>query len=163
MVSGRSQLERFKTYLYAESIARFMGDRELKEEFRKKASRDPEKYYAVSVLKEEGFGRKSCSSCGRFFWTVTESGVCGDPACSGGFRFVGNSPAKEKLDYVEVWKRFASHFKKLGYEPIKRYPVAARWREDADFVQASIYNFQLMSCRERLSLLRILWWCRSFV
>ena len=119
-----------------------MGDRELKEEFRKKASRDPDKYYAVSVLKEEGFGRKSCSSCGRFFWTVTESGVCGDPACSGGFRFVGNSPAKEKLDYIEVWKRFASHFKKLGYEPIKRYPVAARWREDTDFVQASIYDFQ---------------------
>ncbi len=119
-----------------------MGDKQEKEDFRKKASKEPDKYYATSVLKEEGFARKSCSSCRRFFWTVTESSVCGDPACSGGFRFVGESPAKEKLDYIEAWKKFALHFKKLGYEPIKRYPVAARWREDTDFVQASIYDFQ---------------------
>ncbi len=33
-------------------------------------------------------------------------------------------------------------FKDLGYTPINRYPVAARWRKDTDFVQASIYDFQ---------------------
>ncbi|MBS3147207.1 alanine--tRNA ligase [Candidatus Woesearchaeota archaeon] len=33
-------------------------------------------------------------------------------------------------------------FKRLGYTPIKRYPVVARWRDDTDFVQASIYDFQ---------------------
>ncbi len=119
-----------------------MGDKQAKEDFRKIAGKEPDKYYATSVLKEEGFSRKNCSSCKRFFWTVTESSVCGDPACSGGFRFVGESPAKEKLDYIEAWKKFSLHFKKLGYEPIKRYPVAARWREDTDFVQASIYDFQ---------------------
>lgn len=119
-----------------------MGDKQAKEDFRKKAGKEPDKYYATSVLKEEGFSRKNCSTCKRFFWTTTESNVCGDPACSGGFRFVGESPAKEKLDYIETWKKFALHFKKLGYEPIKRYPVAARWRQDTDFVQASIYDFQ---------------------
>lgn len=119
-----------------------MTDKEIKLQFRKKASLEPDKYYATSVLKEEGFSRKNCGSCKRFFWTAAESSVCGDPACSGGFRFVGESPAKEKLDYIETWKKFSLHFKKLGYEPIKRYPVAARWRDDTDFVQASIYDFQ---------------------
>ncbi|MBS3133135.1 alanine--tRNA ligase [Candidatus Woesearchaeota archaeon] len=119
-----------------------MGDKQIKEEFRAKASKTPDKYYATSVLKEEGFSRKNCSNCKRFFWSVTEGNVCGDPACSGGFRFIDKSPAKEKLDYIQSWKKFASHFKNLGYEPIKRYPVAARWRDDTDFVQASIYDFQ---------------------
>ncbi|MBI2663786.1 alanine--tRNA ligase [Candidatus Woesearchaeota archaeon] len=119
-----------------------MNDKEIKEQLRKKASNDPDRYYATSVLKEEGFKRESCQKCGRFFWRVTDSKVCGDPACSGGFRFIDESPAKEKLDYVETWKKFSLFFKKLGYTPIKRYPTAARWRDDTDFVQASIYDFQ---------------------
>ncbi|MBI3034668.1 alanine--tRNA ligase [Candidatus Woesearchaeota archaeon] len=119
-----------------------LSDKELKMEFRKKASQKPENYYAVNVLKKEGYSRKSCMNCSRFFWTATDSGFCGDPACSGGFRFFGKSPAKHEMDFVEVWQKFARHFQKLGYEPIKRYPVAARWREDTDFVQASIYDFQ---------------------
>ena len=119
-----------------------MDGKELKEEFRKKTGKNPDRYYATDVLKQEGFGRKECSRCRRNFWTVAETETCGDPACSGGFRFVGNSPAKGKLSYIDVWKKFSDHFRKKGYEPIKRYPVAARWREDTDFVQASIYNFQ---------------------
>ncbi len=117
-------------------------DKEVKLELRKKASEEPEKYYAVEVLRQEGFSRKQCGKCSRHFWSVTDSKVCGDPACSGGFRFFGTTPAKNRLDYIEVWKKFAGHFKKLGYEPIRRYPVAARWRDDTDFVQASIYDFQ---------------------
>ncbi len=118
-------------------------DKEIKLEFRRKASLEPDKYYATSVLREEGFVRKKCGSCQRFYWTVLpESKVCGDPACSGGFRFIDKSPAKKRLGYIEVWNAFASHFKKLGYTPIKRYPTAARWRDDTDFVQASIYDFQ---------------------
>ena len=80
------------------------GDKEIKLEFRKKASLEPDKYYATAVLKEESFMRKKCSSCQRFYWTVLpESKVCGDPACSGGFRFINGSPAKKKLGYIEVW------------------------------------------------------------
>src|SRR3989344_366460 len=117
-------------------------DKEIKAEFKKKASESPEKYYAVKHLKKEGFMRKKCS-CGTHFWTVNkDQKLCGDPSCSGGFRFIGNSPAKEELDYIQVWKKFSSVFEKLGYTPIKRYPVVARWRDDQYWVGASIYDFQ---------------------
>jgi alanyl-tRNA synthetase len=116
-------------------------DKEIKKEFKKKASQEPDKYYATSVLKKEGFVRKKCK-CGTYFWTASDSNTCGDPSCSGGFRFIGDSPAKKELDYIEVWKEFARLFEKWGYKAIKRYPVVARWRDDTDFVQASIYDFQ---------------------
>ena len=116
-------------------------DKAIKKEFKTKASRNPERYYAVDVLKKNGFVRKQCN-CGIFFWIASDSNVCGNPACSGGFRFIGNSPAKKELDYISVWNEFSRLFKKWGYTPIKRYPVVARWRDDTDFVQASIYDFQ---------------------
>ncbi len=148
-------------------------DREIKKEFKAMARKDPDSYYATSVLKSEGFSRHECASCGTFFWStqtaqtavgtvgtavktsteateaVAENGkdygkdnVCGDPSCSGGYRFIGDTPAANRMDYVQVWKRFAEFFEKRGYKPISRYPVAARWRDDTDFVQASIYDFQ---------------------
>ncbi len=117
-------------------------DKETKKEFKKEASKDPDKFYATKVLKNEGFMRKQCK-CGTFFWTTHEKQtICGDPACSGGFKFIGDTPAKQELDYIQVWQRFAELFKKWGYTPIPRYPVVARWRDDTDFVQASIYDFQ---------------------
>ena len=119
-----------------------MSDKVVKAEFRKKASKEPDKFYPTSVLKAEGFARKQCTNCSKFFWTVTDSKVCGDPGCSGGFRFIGASPAKNKMDYVELWKKFSDMFKKLGYTPIVRYPVTARWRDDIDYVFASICDFQ---------------------
>lgn len=119
-----------------------LTDKEIKKEFKSKTSKNPEKYYAVDVLKGEGFERKQCEKCNIFFWTTTGKTVCGDPSCSGGFQFFGKSPASEDLDYIQVWKKFSNQFQDLGYTPIKRYPVAARWRDDTDFVQASIYNFQ---------------------
>src|SRR3989344_3375843 len=117
-------------------------DKEIKKEFKEKASKEPDKHYATSVLKKEGFSRKKCEKCGTFYWSTINDNVCGNPACSGGFRFIGNTPAKKKLDYIGVWNEFSSLFKKWGYTPIKRYPVVARWRDDTDFVQASIYDFQ---------------------
>ncbi len=117
------------------------SDKEIKKEFKIKASKNPEKYYAVDHLKKEGFKRKKCK-CGTYFWTTTNSKLCGDPACSGGFRFIGNTPAKQELDYIQTWKKFASIMKKLGYTEIKRYPVVARWRDDQYWVGASIYDFQ---------------------
>ena len=62
--------------------------KQLKQEFKKETSKDPDKYYATSVLKQEGFARKKCK-CGTFFWSVnSDQEVCGDPSCSGGFRFI---------------------------------------------------------------------------
>ena len=117
-------------------------DKEMKLKFKETASKDPDKYYSTRVLKEEGFKRKQCPKCRTFFWTAADSETCDNPECSGGFRFIDNSPSKYKLDYIEVWTKFSKIFNKLGYTPIPRYPVAARWREDTDFVQASIYDFQ---------------------
>ncbi|MBI4440919.1 alanine--tRNA ligase [Candidatus Woesearchaeota archaeon] len=117
-------------------------DKDIKKEFKLKASKTPEKYYATGVLKGEGFMRRQCA-CETFYWTVNaDQETCGDPACSGGFRFFDKPPAKNKMDYIEVWQNFSKLFSKLGYTPIKRYPVTARWRTDTDFVQASIYDFQ---------------------
>ncbi len=116
-------------------------DKEAKKLFKKEASKNPEKYYAVRVLKEEGFKRARCA-CGTYFWSVSEREGCGDPSCSGGFAFFKDNPARKDLDYVGVWREFSKMFKAKGYTPIQRYPVSARWRDDTDFVQASIYDFQ---------------------
>lgn len=117
-----------------------MDIKQQKEEFRKKASKDPDRFFATATLKEEGFQRKKCS-CGKHFWSI-EQDHCGEPECAGGFRFIGSTPAKQKLSYTATWETFAKLFEQRGYTPINRYPVAARWRTDTDFVQASIYNFQ---------------------
>jgi len=117
-------------------------DKQIKKEFKLEASKNPDKYYAVGHLKKEGYQRRKCK-CGIYYWTVIKNQKhCGDPACSGGYRFIGNTPAKEELDYIQLWKRFAAIFKKLGYTEIKRYPVVARWRDDQYWVGASIYDFQ---------------------
>lgn len=118
-------------------------DKEVKAQFREEASKNPEKYYPVSLLKEFGYSRKKCPKCGKFFWaTDSQREVCGDSACSGGYSFIGNSPAKKKFDYIESWKAFRDYFKKLGYYEYERYPVVARWRDDVYWVGASVYPFQ---------------------
>src|SRR3989344_5809827 len=120
-----------------------LSDKEQKKEFKKIASKNPEKYYAVGYLKKEGFSRKQCSKCEKYFWSVNNNQkVCGDSVCSGGFRFIGNTPAKNKLSYLDVWKEFSSMFKKFGYTPIKRYPVVARWNPTMEYTIASIAAFQ---------------------
>jgi len=123
-------------------LVKMADDKQIKKEFKIKASKEPDKYYATSVLKAEGFSRKKCEKCGTFFWSTSNEEICGNPSCSGGYGFIGNTPAKKQLDYIGVWNEFSKLFKKFGYTPIKRYPVAARWRDDTDFVQASIYDFQ---------------------
>jgi alanyl-tRNA synthetase len=119
-----------------------LTDAELKEQFKKKAGAEPDKHYPTKALKELGFERHQCAKCSRYFWTQHKiQGVCGDPACSGGFRFIGR-PQGKKLGYLEVWKKFTETHKKLGYSPIKRYPVVARWNPTTEFTIASIAAFQ---------------------
>ncbi len=119
-----------------------LPDKQVKKKFKKVFSEEPDKYYATSVLKSQGFKRGTCKKCGTNFWSVEARDVCGDPSCSGGFTFLSNNPAKNKMDYVQVWKKFSEFMKQKGYTPIDRYSVVARWRDDTDFVQASIYDFQ---------------------
>ncbi len=121
-----------------------INEKKIKEELRKKAQKDPEKYYPVSFLKDKGYMRKKCKVCGNYFWTLdAEREVCGDPQCIGKYEFINNpSNTNIKLDFIASWKIFSKIFKKLGYTPIKRYPVLARWRDDMDFVITSIADFQ---------------------
>ncbi|PLW80353.1 alanine--tRNA ligase [Candidatus Woesearchaeota archaeon] len=117
-------------------------DKEIKKEFKAKASANPDDYYATSVLKKEGFERKQCD-CGTFFWTThKDRKVCGDPSCAGGFDVVSDNPAKNKLSYVDTWKKIVETLEPRGYKPIKRYPVVARWNPTAEFTMASIAAFQ---------------------
>ena len=118
-----------------------LTDKQQKKEFKAVASKDPERYYPTTFLKKEGFSRKQCK-CGTFFWSTTTSKVCGDPGCSGGFRFYDDNPAKNKMGYIQVWNRFAKLFEKFGYTPIKRYPVVARWNPGLEYTIASIVCFQ---------------------
>ncbi|MEK6874919.1 MAG: alanine--tRNA ligase [Nanoarchaeota archaeon] len=122
-----------------------LSDKDIKNKYKPIFWKNPEKYYATDVLKEEGFIRGICTICKKPFWS-TESNrkFCGDPSCSPGeaFSFIGKSPAKEPLDYIDVWKRFAKMFKQFGYTPIARYPVVARWNPTMEYTNASIAAFQ---------------------
>ncbi len=118
-------------------------DKEIKRWFKTEASKEPEKYYAVSVLKERGYTRKQCRSCGTFFWsTDPEREVCGDASCAGGFTLFENNPCRKKMDYLELWQAFERMFRKKGYAVLPRYPVVARWNPTMDFTIASIAAFQ---------------------
>ena len=120
-----------------------LSDKEVKAEFKIKASKNPEKYYAVDVLKKEGFVRNKCTHCGTYFWATDKNRkTCGNSVCSGGYGFIGKSPAKNKMDYIKTWNTFSKLMKSWGYQPIPRYPVVARWRDDEYWVGASIYDFQ---------------------
>lgn len=119
-----------------------MDEKTVKKQVLAEASKNPEKYFPVKTLKAKGYNRYQCNKCKKYFWSIKKINICGDPACSGGFRFIGNSPAKKKLDYIETWKEFARIHKKLGYTPIKRYPVVARWNPTVDFTIADIAAFQ---------------------
>ncbi|MBU7031586.1 MAG: alanine--tRNA ligase [Theionarchaea archaeon] len=118
-----------------------MDVKQIKEMFRQIASKEPEKYFGVETLTDLGFTRNQCTHCQKYFWSIQDRDVCGDPVCQGGFHFIGEEPPR-KLSYIEIWQEFSRIFTRLGYTPIQRYPVVARWRDDTDFVQASIYDFQ---------------------
>ena len=122
-----------------------LSDKELKKAYRPIFWGEPDKYFPTAILKKEGFHRGICSQCSMPFWNQdTKRKTCGDPSCVPGesFGFIGKTPAKKKLTYVQVWKDFAAMFTKFGYTPIKRYPVVARWNPTMEYTNASIAAFQ---------------------
>jgi len=46
-----------------------------KKEILSKFSTDPERYYKVKLFENEGFMRKSCTICKRFYWTIDENRI----------------------------------------------------------------------------------------
>lgn len=122
-----------------------LSDKELKKAYRPVFWGDPDKYYPTDVLRSKGFHRGICKKCDMPFWNQDERReVCGDPNCAPGesFGFIGKTPAKNKLTYVEVWKKFSEMFSKFGYTPIDRYPSVARWNPTMEYTNASIAAFQ---------------------
>ena len=94
------------------------------------------------MFKEEGWIRKRCPKCGKFFWTL-EPGreTCGDPPCDE-YQFIGKPGIPKKYTLDEMREKFLSFFEKHGHGRVKRYPVLPRWRDDVLLVGASIMDFQ---------------------
>ncbi|NWJ57693.1 alanine--tRNA ligase [Marine Group I thaumarchaeote] len=115
-----------------------MDKREILKEF----SSDSDRYYKVKLFDEQGFVRKSCSKCGRFFWTL-DSGrdMCPEDA-NDTYSFIGEPPTTKRFDYTESWKQVEEFFVKNGHTSVSRYPVVCRWRDDLYFTIASIVDFQ---------------------
>jgi alanyl-tRNA synthetase len=103
-------------------------------------SSNPDRYYRVSLFDKEGFIRKKCSMCEKFYWTLDNSRYsCPDHE---NYSFIGKPPTIKHLDYVKAWKETEKFFRAQNHEIVRRYPVVCRWREDLYFTIASIVNFQ---------------------
>ncbi|NPA22215.1 MAG: alanine--tRNA ligase [Candidatus Micrarchaeota archaeon] len=111
-----------------------------KQQLRFLYNKEWKKHYDLEVFKEYGFQRRQCKKCGRYFWSVEERDLCGDPACVG-YQFIGE-PIGKKRGYVETWKAIEQYFVSTGHTSIKPYPTVARWRDDLYFTIASINDFQ---------------------
>jgi len=107
-----------------------------------KFSADPEKYYKVKLFEEQGFQRKSCATCGRFFWTMDSKRSNCPKDSEDTYSFIGNPPTKKRFDYTQAWKEVESFFVKNGHTSVSRYPVVCRWRDDLYFTIASVVDFQ---------------------
>ena len=95
----------------------------------------------LEFFKQSGFQKKSCISCGHYFWTLDRNRkTCGDPPCDS-YTFIGNSPVNRQYTLKEVRSLFLDFFKD-NHKIIGPYPVVPRWRDDVLLVNASIYNFQ---------------------
>ncbi|MGD9963395.1 MAG: alanine--tRNA ligase [Thermoplasmata archaeon] len=101
---------------------------------------DP-KDYELEFFKGNGFQRKQCKSCGKFFWTLGDGETCGEAPCVE-YTFIGKPLFKEKLTVHEMRESFLSFLEREGHTRVSRYPITARWRDDVFFTQASIYGFQ---------------------
>ena len=107
-----------------------------------KFSTEPDKYYKVALFEQEGFKRKSCVNCKRFFWTLDDSvSSCPDHS-ENIYSFIGEPPTKKRFDYTQAWKEVESFFVQNGHKSVGRYPVVCRWRDDLYFTIASIVDFQ---------------------
>jgi alanyl-tRNA synthetase len=101
----------------------------------------PESDYEVELFRKQGFARRTCTACGKAFWTLGPHERCGEAPCQE-YDFIGASPFKKKLTYRAMREDFLSFLEQNGHARVKRYPIVARWREDVFFVQASVYPFQ---------------------
>lgn len=113
-----------------------------KSEILSEFSSQPGRYYTVELFEEKGFVRRSCSVCGRFFWTLDAARTTCPDDGSDTYSFIGDPPTSRRFDYAEAWRQIESFFVENGHTSIGRYPVVCRWRDDLYFTIASIVDFQ---------------------
>jgi alanyl-tRNA synthetase len=107
--------------------------------------RFPAEEYNVPFFKEEGYVRKQCPKCGKYFWTLDPNQeTCGEASSTecAFYTFIGDSPTRKSYNLREMREAFLSFFEKNGHTRIKPYPVVARWRDDIYLTHASIIDFQ---------------------
>ena len=68
-----------------------------KKEILSKFSSDPERYYNVRLFGEQGFIRKSCTACNRFFWTLDDNRMNCPDHSDDTYSFIGNPPTKQEI------------------------------------------------------------------
>ena len=113
-----------------------------KSEILKEFSSDPNRYYKVKLFEEQGFARKSCSKCGRFFLTIDLNLFTCPYDSYDIYLFIDNPPTSKRFDYTQAWKQVEDFFVKNNHTSVSRYPVVCRWRDDLYFTIASIVDFQ---------------------
>ncbi len=111
-----------------------------KDKLRVDFSKEPDKYYSTKLFNKEGFERRQCSICSKYFWVADDSRkTCGDPSHEP-YSFIKDKI--KPISYSEFWNKFSKIFKDNDHEIIERYPVVSRWRQDLYFTIASIQDFQ---------------------
>ena len=102
----------------------------------------PPNEFNIEFMREHGYVRKKCKSCGSYFWTVIpDQELCGDAPCVE-YAFIGKPPTRRSYTLEEMRNTFLKFFEKRGHEIIEPYPVVARWRDDLLVTIASIVDFQ---------------------
>jgi alanyl-tRNA synthetase len=113
-----------------------------KNQILKEFSADPDRYYKVKLFEEQGFIRKACTKCGKFFWTLDANRtLCPDDGTDT-YSFIGDPPTTKRFDYTQSWKQVEEFFVKNNHTSVSRYPVVCRWRDDLYFTIASVVDFQ---------------------
>jgi len=107
--------------------------------------RFPAEEYALPFFREQGFTRKLCPTCGKYFWTQNpEQKNCEESTSDGCtcYTFLKNPPTRKSHSLPEMREAFLSFFEKHSHTRVKPYPVVARWRSDIYLTHASIIDFQ---------------------
>ena len=113
-----------------------------KNQILKEFSADPDRYYKVKLFEEQGFVRKGCTKCGRFFWTLDANRTLCPEDGTDTYSFIGEPPTTKRFDYTQAWKQVEEFFVKNNHTSVSRYPVVCRWRDDLYFTIASVVDFQ---------------------
>lgn len=100
-----------------------------------------EEYLDITFLPENGFVRRKCPKCGKYFWSAGHHEICNDPPC-GSYTFIDKPVFKKKFNLTEMREYYLSFFENKNHERLDRYPVVARWRDDIYLTIASIADFQ---------------------